>query len=114
MNTYQFAVRGVTYEGRQDKIAKIRGNEPVRALPEPTNQFDPNAISILVACQGVIMHVGYMPKEQAQIFAPRMAGEGMDGRIIRVTGGVKKYDGSYASFGLIVEFDLPDADEENA
>ena len=42
-------VAGVTYEGRQDIIAKLSGAEPCRIVPEPDNKYDPSALAVHVA-----------------------------------------------------------------
>lgn len=108
MRTFSFKVAGVTYEGRQALIAQLTGDEPVRAVPEPSNPYDPNAIAIHIAHDGAIFHCGYMPRDKAKEYAPLLEGENIDGRIREITGGFEMYDGSTAARGLIVEFELPD------
>jgi len=113
MRTFEFAVKGVTYENRQEKIAKLTGKEPVRIVPEPENPFDANALSVIVAYDGDLMHIGYMPKERAAEFAPYLDGENVDGEIVQITGGFKKRDGSTASLGIVARFELPELPVES-
>jgi single-stranded-DNA-specific exonuclease len=105
-------VAGVTFEGRQEMIALLRGGEPVRIVPEPTNPYDPNALRVEVASKGEILHVGYIPRDKAAEYALLLEGENTIGRVYEVNGGFVKWDGSHASYGLIVQFDIPPANEQ--
>ena len=107
-NFLYFKVRGVTFEGRQEIIAKLAGSEPARIVPEPTNPYDPNALAIHVATAEGVKHIGYVPKENAAELAPFLEGEPLTGQIVAITGGFVKWDGSVASYGVKVSFDLPD------
>jgi single-stranded-DNA-specific exonuclease len=81
-------VAGVTYEGRQDIIANLRGNEPCRLEPEPDNPYDPNAIKVIIALpDGTKAHVGYLPRDLAKQVAPELDGEKLMVKIIEITGG---------------------------
>jgi hypothetical protein len=108
MRTFLFKVAGVTFDGRQALIAKLNGDEPVRAVPEPTNPYDKNAIAIHIAHGDEVLHVGYMPKDKAREYAPLLEGENIDGRIAEITGGFEMDDGSTAALGLVVKFELPE------
>jgi len=103
-----FKVRGVTFENRQENIAKLSGNEPIKIVPEPENPYDENALAVHVAYAGEIFHIGYVPKENAALLAPFLEGEALTGQIWRMTGGFVKFDGSLASYGVEVVVDLPD------
>lgn len=108
MRTFSFKVAGVTYEGRQALIEQLDGSEPVRAVPDPQNPYDANAIAIHIAHGGEVLHVGYMPKDKALEYAPLLDGENIDGRIREITGGFEDRNGDTAYYGLIVEFELPE------
>ena len=108
MRTFFFKVAGVTYDGRQALIAQLRGDEPVRAVQEPSNPYDPNAIAIHVAHDGQVWHCGFMPRDKAKEYAPLLEGENLDGHIREITGGFELSDGSTAAYGLIVTFELPE------
>lgn len=97
-------VAGVTFEGRQETIALLKGNEPVRIQPEPTNPYDPNALAVFVAvAPGDVRHVGYLPKELAK----EVEGEAVMATLIEKTGGFAFEDGSIASYGLRIQVEIP-------
>lgn len=101
-------VAGVTYEGRQDHIRQMKGNEPVRIVPEPENPHDPNALAVHVALKiGKVVHVGYIPRDLAAKVAPYLEGESVMARIIEVTGGFTTWGGNTASYGLRLEIEVP-------
>lgn len=108
-------VAGVTFEGRQDIIEMMIGDEIIRLQPEPENQYDPNAIAVMVAfppeARMPVSKVGYIPRNQAADYAPLMEGEPMQGRVREITGGFMKRDGTQASYGLIIEFEVPTGEE---
>ena len=128
MRTLHCRVAGVTYEGRQEHLARLLGNEPVRLVPEPTNKYDPNAIAVHIAVpisidrqaadpNGIshvvpeteVLHCGYIPRELAAEIAPVMEGESFDCRIEEVTGGFELFNGGTAAYGLRLVVQLPDA-----
>lgn len=104
-------VAGVTFEGRQEVIERMHGNEVVQLRPEPQNKYDANAIAVWVAFppeSGMeAAQIGYLPKEIAAQVVPHMDGENFIGEIDEITGGFFKYDGSQASYGVIVRVELP-------
>ncbi len=105
-------VAGVTYDGRQDILAKLRGNEPCRIVPEPTNQYDPNALAVHVAiAPGDVKHVGFIPRELAKEIAPYLEGEALMVRIFEITGGFETRDGEIAALGLRIAIEVPDASD---
>lgn len=128
MRSLHVKVAGVTYEGRQEHIAKLRGNEPVRLVPEPENKFDSNAIAVHIAVElpfedqdydgsdlgdGIshkteVLHCGYIPRELAKDIAPLLDGESFDCKIEQVTGGFELFDGDMAAYGLRLVVQLPD------
>lgn len=113
MRTLHVRVAGVSYEGRQDHLAKLSGNEPVRLVPEPNNQYDSNAIAVHIAHTGKVLHCGYIPKEIAAKIAPLMEGESFDCSIEAITGGFIDRYGDMALFGLRLIVQLPDVPVES-
>lgn len=105
-------VAGVTFEGRQAHIAKLRGGEPCRIVPEPENPYDPNALAVHVAKDGAVYHVGYVPKELAAQIAPYLEGEALMVEITEVTGGFETYEGDTAALGLRIRIELPGLEDE--
>ena len=103
-------VAGVTYEGRQDYLAQLSVNDACRLEPEPTNQYDPNAIAVKVSHNSEIWHVGYIPKEVAEQIAPHLDGENLMCRIAEITGGFMIDFDRQASYGLRLTIELPPED----
>jgi HIRAN domain-containing protein len=109
MRTIVCKVSGVTFDNRQDIIAKLSGKEPCRIQPEPSNKYDPHALAVLVAMpDGTIAHVGYVPKSLAAQVSPWLEGEAVMSRILEIVGGFETEDGDTAAFGLRIAIDLPD------
>lgn len=108
MKSVVFSVRGVTFEGRQETLARMLGNEPIKIVPEPDNQYDPNALAVYVAFSGDVLQVGYVPKERAAEIALLLEGESIVGEVSQITGGFVKQNGDLASYGLQVVVDFPD------
>lgn len=108
MSKFYFVVRGVTFENRQATIAKINAGDKVRIMPEPSNPFDAQAHSVNVAFDGAVRHIGYVPKELVAQVAEFFDGEEFDGVIDKITGGFAKRDGTTASLGVVVMFEIPD------
>jgi single-stranded-DNA-specific exonuclease len=100
-------VAGVTFEGRQALIAKLRGDEPCRIVPEPTNPYDKNALAVHVAMpDGTIAHVGYVPRDLAREVAPLLDGEAIMVRIKAITGGFETEWGDVANYGMQIRIFL--------
>ena len=101
------AVVGVTFEGRQQYIKKMHGDEPVRLEPEPLNPYDPNAIAVMVAFPDAIHQIGYLPKDVAAMVAPHLDGESLMCNIAELTGGFELRDGQIAAFGVRLHVEIP-------
>lgn len=108
MRVLHVKVAGVSYEGRQAHLARLTGKEPVRLVPEPTNAYDPNAIAVMIAVDGKVLHCGYIPREIAATVAPSMEGESFDCNIEAVTGGFEYDDGEIANYGLRLQVRIPE------
>lgn len=72
----RFTVAGVTFEGRQEVLARLHkapGPIAARLERDPSNHYDPNAIKVFMGAQGSTwQHVGFAPRELAAKLAPRM------------------------------------------
>jgi single-stranded-DNA-specific exonuclease len=102
-------VAGVTFDDRQDIIAKLKGDEPCRISPEPWNKFDSHALAVHVAiAPGVVKHVGFIPRELAATIAPHLEGEAVMSKILEITGGFETQYGDTAALGLRIRIELPD------
>ena len=101
-------VAGVTYESRQETIAKLKGDEPCRIVPEPDNPWDANALAVHVAvAPGEIKHVGFIPRDLAAQIAPFLEGEQIDVELLKVIGGFETRDGEHAALGLLIQIVVP-------
>ena len=105
-------VVGVTFEGRQEVVAKLHLDEQILLRKEPFNPYDPNAIRV-ERLNGE--QVGYLNRYLASDLANRLdaVGEPVKGTIINLTG---CSFGGY-SLGVNISFMLQDVDvgdeEEN-
>lgn len=111
MKTYYAKVVGVTYENRQAIIATLKGNEPCRLVPEPSNPYDVNAIAVQVAKDGTIHHIGYIKKELAAQIAPYMEEEPLMCKIDEINGGFETSDGEIANYGVVLHIEVPEASD---
>lgn len=93
---------GVTYENRQEVVAKLQMGDRVWLEQEPHNRFDHNAIKIL-RINGE--QLGYINRELAQKIAPIFSvyGKPIRGKVTLLTGGSW---GNY-SLGAMISFKLP-------
>jgi hypothetical protein len=102
-------VAGVSFEGRQDVIAKLHGDEPCRIVPEPSNPYDKNALAIHVAvAPGEIRHVGFIPRDLSAQIAPFLEGEQVMCTLLEITGGFETQNGERAALGLRIRIEIPD------
>ena len=70
---YQEALRALTgSDGRET----VRGEFEAVLVPEPDNRFDPNAVKVEISGR----HVGYLPREEAAAYGPRLKRLGDRGR----------------------------------
>lgn len=85
-----FYVRGVTKAPFCERVGEVQVGDRVRFVPEPTNQFDPNAIKVETRRpDGGWLHVGYYPRELCEYIlqvAPQVVGvvTESDGKGLRV------------------------------
>lgn len=107
-NILNIRVAGVTYENRQEIIARLITSDPCRLEPEPENPYDANALAVKVSHDGAVYHVGYIPKDMAALIAPHLDGEALMVKIVEITGGFEMFDGSQAAFGLRLHVELPE------
>ena len=70
--TLEIAVRGVTFENRQEALRRLAAYDPaqVRAVlvPEPSNPADPEAVAVMVGVQNGkgLYCLGYVPRNQTR------------------------------------------------
>ncbi len=109
---YTTKVAGVTFNNedgssRQEIIGRMRMDTPVRIIPEPLNQYDPNALAVFVAITpGHVEQIGYIPKDLSANIAPHLDGESIDVKVRDITGGFMTYSGNLASLGVVLTIDV--------
>ena len=91
--TYFTKLRGTTFEGRQDTIARMQTGMAVRLRREPENQYDPRATAIDVqySSDSDWMPIGYIAKDKNKDLAAELD-KGTDVKIelSSITGGGDK------------------------
>ena len=97
------SVVGVTFENRQEVIARLSEGERISLIREPDNAFDPNAVKVV---RWDHQQVGYLDREVAKILAPKMDyyGRPIIATVKRLTGG--NYPDSRV--GVVVRFYFPE------
>jgi hypothetical protein len=95
-------VVGVTFEGRQEVVARLRRGDRVWLDREPDNPYDRNAITV---CRENGEQIGYLNRHLAASLNPYFQAYGypVKGRVTLLTGG--SYNGY--SLGCLVSFKLP-------
>ena len=98
-------VVGVTFEGRQEILAKLNLGEQIVLRREPSNPFDANAIRVEKR-NGE--QIGYLNRLLAQKLAPHFDthGESVAGNVINLTG--SSFSGY--SLGVNIAFTMPDSE----
>ena len=69
VDTFYIKAVGVTFDGRQDRIKKLKQNQQLYLLPEPTNTYDKNAILITTKSGE---DIGYVSKDYNKDFLNKM------------------------------------------
>lgn len=107
MSEYHSKIVGTTFEGRQDVIASLKGDEPLRVRREPENEYDPKAVAVDVWVEtstpyhpdndmgdiggGDWIPVGYIARDKNSDIAQTLdSGKDVDIKISEVTGGGEK------------------------
>lgn len=86
-------VAGVQYDNRQTIISRMTGDEKVVVRPEPTNQFDSNALAVFIQFANTkpaalgpakLYQVGYVPRQLAARLAKHLDGKDAFGKVVEV------------------------------
>ena len=95
-------VAGVTFDGRQSVIARLSIGENILLRREPTNPYDPNAIS--VECENR-WQIGYLNRHLAAMLAPFFDTyqQTVHGNVHCITGSQRQ---GY-SLGVVITFNVP-------
>ncbi len=83
--SFHTKLAGVTFEGRQDVVARLEPGEPLRLVRQPDNEYDPNACALFDP-RGA--QVGFFNRRLAEALAPAIdTGAAYDVTVTDVTGG---------------------------
>lgn len=78
-------VRGIQYEGREHLAKALKVGIELEMIREPENKHDPNAIRFSFGGVFGSMMLGYMDRERAEHYAPRMdAGEQFSAIVVKL------------------------------
>jgi hypothetical protein len=94
--SYFTKIVGTTFEGRQDVIASLKGDETIRLRREPDNQYDPNAVAVDVKLKDWTP-IGYISKDNSDISTLLDKGKKVEITLSSITGGGDK------NFGINIE-----------
>lgn len=98
---YNSKLVGVTFEGRQEVIKVLTGNEQLRVRREADNKFDKNAVAVDVQFGETWAPIGFIAKDKnADIAAALDAGNEVYIAIASLTGGGEK------SYGVNTEIEF--------
>ena len=96
--SYHSKLVGVSFEGRQDVIAKLKGDEPLRFRREPENLYDSNATAVDVMVGKDWCAIGYIAKDNNSELAFVLdAGKDASIKLSEITG-----DGENKHYGVNV------------
>ncbi len=91
---------GVTFEGRQEVVARLAAGTPLRLERQPDNPHDPNACALFGPLGD---QVGYLNRRLAAVLAPIVdAGVTYDAEITEITGRERVADDQSGSLGVNV------------
>lgn len=61
---YKTKITGVSFEGRQEIVAMLKGDEPLQVRREADNKFDPQAVAVDVEIAETWHPIGYIAKDK--------------------------------------------------
>lgn len=94
VTSYHSKLVGVSFEGRQDIIKTLKGDEEIRFRREPDNGYDSNAVAIDVFTDNEWKPIGYIAKDNnAELALVIDEGKEASIKISEITGGDTKHYG---------------------
>jgi len=102
-------VVGVSFEGRQEVVARLQRGDRIWLDREPDNPYDCNAISV---CRENGEQIGYLNRQLAASLNPLFKAYSfpVKGRVVNITG--SSWNGY--SLGVIIAFKLPKQHQLNS
>lgn len=91
MVEYYSKLAGVSFEGRQDVIASLKGEEALRVRREPDNKHDPKAVAVDAQVNKEWIPIGYIARDKNNDIASTLdSGKEVGIKLSEVTGGGEK------------------------
>lgn len=101
---YCSKIVGVTFEGRQETISLLKGDEQLRVRREPDNEYDPKAVAVDVMVADEWKPIGYIAKDKNSEIAKSLdENQPVFIKIASLTGGGEK------SYGVNIELTYQEA-----
>lgn len=99
---YETRVAGVSFDNRQQLVARLKHGEPIQLIREPNNPHDPNAIAVK---RGTGEQLGYVPAYLAAELAQEIDRRGIHEIPATITGvwGASPHP----TLGAFIGFTLP-------
>jgi len=97
---YHSKIVGVTFEGRQDVLKTLKGDEQLRVRREPNNEYDPRAVAVDALTDDDWLPIGYISKDNSDISKLLDEGKDVNIKIAEITGGGEK-----KSLGVNIEIE---------
>lgn len=81
-------IAGVTFEGRQEKIAHIKSDTQIKLERDRRNEYDFYAVKVLALLNGTWEHVGFLPKTMSRNISKSLdEGVALNPSVHKVKGG---------------------------
>ena len=112
---YNSKIVGVTFEGRQEVLAVLNGDELLRLRREADNQYDKNAVAVDVQFGEDWSPIGYIAKDKNEKLAAQLdAGGQVAIRIASLTGGDIGKNGEAKNRGMNIEISYTPVEAKTA
>lgn len=94
-------VVGVTFEGRQELLAKLTEDSVVSLERDRRNPHDPYAVNVMAQIGEDNLQIGFVPKAMAKKVSKHLdSGGAMDCKLHKLVGGNIASDGRFLNYGL--------------
>lgn len=104
ITSYYSKIVGVTFEGRQEVIDRLKGDEELRFRREPDNEYDSNAVAVDVLIGQNWLPIGYIARDKnAELAEVLTNGRYASIELSEITGGGDK---SYG-VNVYIEYERP-------
>lgn len=100
-------VVGVTFEGRQGVLARIKKSTPVRLERDRRNEYDFYAVRVMVQLDGGWLQAGFAPRQMSKLLSKSLdGGANLFAAVHRLTGGDRcEFTDETYNYGLEITID---------